>query len=466
MIISKQNRRVIYENLFKEGVMVAKKDFNAPKHEELDVPNLEVIKALQSLTSKGYVKTQFSWQWYYYVLTAEGVEYLREWYISTRHLIWAVSFMIRRSTGFTSLVRLSLRLTASPFVPVPLKSGLVAKVHIAHQEVIARSTAAGTMEERRTVPLASSDLNLQAWVVELLESRFWRMGPGLIIRDDPGSVGFIAAHIRSSSHRINEFKPTPEKPFVLGLPTGSSPIPTYKHLIKLVKDGKLSFQNVVTFNMDEYVGLSRGHPESYHTFMFRELFSHIDIPSSQVNILDGNVKDLIGECKKYEAKIKAYGGIELFLGGIGEDGHIAFNEPGSSLTSRTRIKTLAYDTILANARFFNNDIDAVPRMALTVGVGTVLDSREVVVVVTGQRKSLALSKAIEGGVNHLWTLSALQMHPWALIVVDEDATAELRVKTVKYFKSIERVQEEVEEAHAKLRTQGLEDGDGQVGSME
>ena len=154
------------------------------------------------------------------------------------------------------------------------------------------------------------------------------------------------------------------------------------------------FKNVVTFNMDEYVQLPEDHPESYHTFMFREFFSHIDIPPAQVNILNGNAKDLIGECNAYEAKIKSYGGIELFLGGIGEDGHIAFNEPGSSLASRTRIKTLAYDTILANARFFGNDISKVPRMALTVGVATVLDSREVIVVVTGQRKALALSKAI------------------------------------------------------------------------
>ncbi|KAA1479009.1 Glucosamine/galactosamine-6-phosphate isomerase [Dentipellis sp. KUC8613] len=272
----------------------------------------------------------------------------------------------------------------------------------------------------------------------------------LIIRDDKTDVGeYIGNYI---AKRIHDFKPTPERPFVLGLPTGSSPIPTYKHLIQLVKEGKLSFKNVVTFNMDEYVGLPQDHPESYHTFMFREFFSHsaFDIPPEQVNILNGNAVHLINECKKYEEKIKSYGGIELFLGGIGEDGHIAFNEPGSSLNSRTRIKTLAYDTILANARFFNNDISAVPRMALTVGVATVLDAREVVVIVTGQRKSVALSKAIEEGINHLWTLSALQQHPWALIVADEDATAELRVKTVKYFKSIERVQEEVERAHAEL----------------
>ncbi|KAJ3770158.1 hypothetical protein FB446DRAFT_808947 [Lentinula raphanica] len=253
----------------------------------------------------------------------------------------------------------------------------------------------------------------------------------------------------------NDFAPTAEKPFVLGLPTGSSPIPTYKALIKLVKAGKLSFKHVVTFNMVEYVGLFQDHPESYHTFMFREFFSHVDIPASQVHILNGNTTDLIAECNAYEEKIKEYGGIKLFLGGIGEDGHIAFNVR-SSLASRTRIKTLAYDTILANARFFNNDISAVPHMALTVGVATVLDSREVVqvVVVTGQRKALALSKAIEGGVNHLWTLSALQLHPWALIVVDEDATAELRVKTVKYFKSIERVQDKVEATQRELKLKG------------
>lgn len=286
----------------------------------------------------------------------------------------------------------------------------------------------------------------------------------LIIRDDPAAVGdYVANYI---AKRINDFAPTAEKPFVLGLPTGSSPIPTYKALINKVKEGSLSFKHVVTFNMDEYVGLPRDHSESYHTFMFREFFSHIDIPPFQVNLLDGNAEDLIAECNAYESRIKQCGGIELFLGGIGEDGHIAFNEPGSSLASRTRIKTLAYDTILANARFFNNNIAAVPRMALTVGVATVLEAREVVVVVTGQRKSLALSKAIEDGVNHLWTLSALQLHPWALIVVDEDATAELHVKTVKYFKSIERVQDEVEERQAELKARGRTEHQGQVGSME
>lgn len=278
----------------------------------------------------------------------------------------------------------------------------------------------------------------------------------LIIRETPTDVGaYIGAYI---TKRINNFKPTAEKPFVLGLPTGGSPIPTYKYLIQQVKDGKLSFQNVVTFNMDEYVNLPQDHSESYHTFMFREFFSHIDIKPENVHILNGNAPNLIAECNAYEEAIKAHGGIELFLGGIGEDGHIAFNEPGSSLASRTRIKTLAYDTIIANSRFFGGDLNKVPRMALTVGVATILEAREVVIVVTSQRKSLALSKAIEEGVNHLTTLSALQLHPWSLIVADEDATAELHVKTVKYFKSIERVQDEVEANQAALN--------GQVGSTD
>ncbi|KAG9938374.1 glucosamine-6-phosphate isomerase, partial [Aureobasidium melanogenum] len=151
------------------------------------------------------------------------------------------------------------------------------------------------------------------------------------------------------------------------------------------------------------------------------------------------VPQLHAECIAYEEKIKRAGGIELFLGGIGPDGHIAFNEPGSSLTSRTRVKTLAYDTIVANSRFFGGDIAKVPRMALTVGVQTVMDAREVVIIITGSHKALALQKCIEGGVNHMWTLSSLQMHPHAMIVADDDATLELQVKTVKYFKSIEQV---------------------------
>ena len=174
--------------------------------------------------------------------------------------------------------------------------------------------------------------------------------------------------------RINEFNPTEDRPFVLGLPTGSTPIGTYKALIKLYQEGKVSFKNVVTFNMDEYVGIPENHPESYHSFMWNNFFNHVDVKKENVNILNGNAEDLEAECQRYEDKIKSYGSIHLFMGGIGPDGHIAFNEPGSSLTSRTRVKSLTTDTIIANSRFFNNDINQVPKTALTVGVGTVREA--------------------------------------------------------------------------------------------
>lgn len=213
-------------------------------------------------------------------------------------------------------------------------------------------------------------------------------------------------------------------------------------LVRKYKAGEVSFENVVTFNMDEYVGLPRDDPNSYHSFMWKHFFSHVNIHPSNVHILDGNAASPEAECDAYEEAIKAAGGIDLFLAGIGEDGHIAFNEPGSSLASRTRVKTLAYDTILSNSRFFDNDVSRVPRMALTVGVQTVLEAREVVVIILGARKALALQKCVEQGVNHMWSLSCLQLHPHPMIVVDEDATLELQVKTVKYFKSIEKVARE------------------------
>ncbi len=238
--------------------------------------------------------------------------------------------------------------------------------------------------------------------------------------------------------KINAYKPTPEKPFVLGLPTGSSPIGTYTELISLVKKGELSFKNVITFNMDEYVGIPKDHPQSYHRFMFDNLFNHIDIPKENINILNGNAADLEKECAAYEKKIESYGGIHLFLGGIGPDGHIAFNEPGSSLKSKTRVKTLTYDTILANSRFFENDINKVPKTALTVGVDTVMQAQEVVIIVNGYNKARALQKVVEEGVNHMWTVSVLQLHPKGIIVCDEDATMELKVGTVKYFTDIEK----------------------------
>ena len=239
------------------------------------------------------------------------------------------------------------------------------------------------------------------------------------------------------ARRINDFCPNESKPFVLGLPTGSSPLGMYKELIKLNGQKLVSFKNVITFNMDEYVNLPQDHPESYHCFMWNNFFSHIDIPRENVNILDGNAKDLQAECEKYEEKMKKVGGIQLFVGGIGPDGHIAFNEPGSSLSSRTRVKTLTQDTIIANSRFFGGDVNKVPKTALTVGVGTVMDAKEVIIIVNGHNKARALMNAVEGSVNHLWTISALQLHPRGIIVCDEDAVIELKYGTVKYFKDIE-----------------------------
>jgi len=236
---------------------------------------------------------------------------------------------------------------------------------------------------------------------------------------------------------INEFSPSKDKPFVLGLPTGSSPLGAYKELIKLNKKGLVSFKHVVTFNMDEYVNLPRDHSESYHSFMWNNLFSHVDIQKENVNILNGNAPDLEAECAAYEEKMKQLGGIRLFVGGIGPDGHVAFNEPGSSLASRTRVKTLTYDTIVANSRFFGNDTNKVPKTALTVGVGTVMDADEVLIIVNGHNKASALRHAVEGSVNHMWTISALQMHPKGIIVCDDEATIELKVGTAKYFKDIE-----------------------------
>jgi len=258
----------------------------------------------------------------------------------------------------------------------------------------------------------------------------------LIIQPESSSVAKWSANY--IAHKISEACPTPENPFVLGLPTGSTPLGTYIELIKLYKDGKVSFQHVITFNMDEYVGIEKNHPQSYHTFMWDNFFNHIDIIPSNVNLLDGNAPDLRMECSRYEAKIKAVGGIDLFLGGVGADGHIAFNEPGSSLTSRTRDKALNTDTKIVNSRFFNNDVNQVPKIALTVGVGTIMDAQEVLILVTGHNKARALHKAVEGAINHMWTISALQLHSHGMIVCDEDATIELKVGTYKYFKEIEK----------------------------
>lgn len=240
------------------------------------------------------------------------------------------------------------------------------------------------------------------------------------------------------ANRIIEYQPTAEKPFKLGCPTGSSPLGLYKELIAKYEAGELSFKNVVTFNMDEYVNLDENHPESYHSFMWNNFFSHIDIRPENVHILNGNAPDLQKECQEYEEAIEACGGIDLFMGGVGPDGHLAFNEPGSSLTSRTRIKTLTTDTIIANSRFFDGDLSKVPTQALTVGIGTVMDAKEVLLVCNGHHKARALKHIIDGDISHKWTASMLQMHPKAIVVCDEAACDELTVGTYKYYLDKER----------------------------
>ncbi len=240
------------------------------------------------------------------------------------------------------------------------------------------------------------------------------------------------------AEKINTANPTDEKPFKLGCPTGSSPLGLYKHLIKMYQEGKVSFRHVITFNMDEYVGLPEEHPESYHSFMWNNFFNHVDIQKENVHILNGNAADLKAECAAYETAITAAGGIDLFIGGIGPDGHLAFNEPFSSLSSRTREKSLTTDTIIANSRFFGGDVNLVPKTALSVGVGTVMDAKEVLIVCNGHNKAVALQHAIEESVSQKWTISALQLHPHAIIVCDEAATDELKHGTYKYFKDIEK----------------------------
>ena len=258
----------------------------------------------------------------------------------------------------------------------------------------------------------------------------------LIIKKDYDMLSDWAAEY--VINRILSFHPTPSRPFVLGLPTGSTPLGLYVRMVSAYKEGRVSFRDVVTFNMDEYVGLPEAHPASYHSFMERNLFSQVDLQPDHIHLLNGNAPDLEAECRDYERLIAEYGGVDLFIGGMGVDGHIAFNEPGTSLGSRTHVQLLATSTLQANSRFFSYDAFQVPRKALTVGVATVMDAREVLVLASGHAKAHALWAAVEGPVSQQSSVSALQMHPQAVVVCDEAATDELRVGTYKYFKNVER----------------------------
>ncbi len=246
----------------------------------------------------------------------------------------------------------------------------------------------------------------------------------LLIKEESSVVAKWASKYIVS--KINDANPTPEKPFVLGLTTGSTPLATYKELLNSYNAGEVSFENVVTFNMDEFANLPIDHPESYYKFMWDNLFSHINIKPENAILLDGNADDLKKECDAYEQKIKEFGGINLLLSGVGVNGHLAYNDPGSSFTSRTREKPLSNEEIKANAHYFNNDINQVPKSALTIGVATIMDAHEIMVLITGKSKALALQKAVEGSVDKNWIISVLQQHKNCTIVCDKEATVELK----------------------------------------
>ena len=256
----------------------------------------------------------------------------------------------------------------------------------------------------------------------------------VIIKDSSLEGSVWAAHY--IARRINEKAAVSDKPFVIGLCTGSTPIETYAELIRMVRAGEVSFKNVISFNMDEYVGLPEDHPESYHSFMHKYLFDHIDEPAENIHILNGNAPDPVLECKQYEEAIVKAGGFDLFLGGVGEDGHIAFNEPFSSLSSRTRVVTLTRDTREVNSRFFGGDWKQVPAQAMSVGVATVLSAREVVILAFGSKKARAIKDAVEGPVSHYCTISGLQNHPAGTVVCDEQSVGELKVSSYRYFKAV------------------------------
>ena len=221
--------------------------------------------------------------------------------------------------------------------------------------------------------------------------------------------------------------------FILGLPTGSTPIGVYESIIRLNTD----FTNVTTFNMDEYIGLPPTHYQSYHYFMKDKLFNHINIDPTNINIPDGMADNIKLECHNYEKKIKDSGGIDLFLCGIGSDGHIAFNEPGSSFNSLTRVKTLTSQTVNDNSRFFKN-INQVPNTAITVGIKTVMNSREIIIMASGLNKANAVQKSIEGHITNQFPCTITQSHPNAIFVIDSEAASELKYKTCKYYLDLQK----------------------------
>jgi len=214
---------------------------------------------------------------------------------------------------------------------------------------------------------------------------------------------------------------------VIGFATGSTPLGLYKELIRMHREDGLDFSKITTFNLDEYVGLSPTHPQSYHYFMWENLFKHINVDPRNVHIPDGMVDedDIDVHCEWYEKRIKEVGGIDLQILGIGANGHIAFNEPGSSLGSRTRIKTLTEETRKDNARFFNNNIDEVPRYAITMGIGTIMEARALLLLASGKSKADAIRMTVEGPITAMVPATIVQMHRRATLVLDKEAASKL-----------------------------------------
>lgn len=228
---------------------------------------------------------------------------------------------------------------------------------------------------------------------------------------------------------------------VLGLATGSTPLALYRQLIELNKTGDISFKQVITFNLDEYLGLTSDHPQSYRQFMNQHLFDHVDINASNTHVPPGDAADPYAACLEYELAIKQAGGIDLQLLGIGRNGHIGFNEPSSSLASRTRIKTLTRETINDNARFFSED-EYQPHLSITMGIGTILDSKKVVLLATGDNKAQAIKAMIEGPLTAACPASALQLHPSATIIIDQAAASALTDQA--FYKHIEQENQKLE----------------------
>lgn len=231
---------------------------------------------------------------------------------------------------------------------------------------------------------------------------------------------WAAAYVKE---KIHAFRPTAEKPFVMGLPTGGTVVDFYANLRLFYKEHLLDFRHIVTFNMDEYVGLPQDHPQSYHSYMRQNLFSEVNIPPENTHILDGQAANLPLECAQYERAIRQAGGIHLFLGGVGRNGHIAFNEPGSSFDSRTRPVNLTAATIQANSRFFLNDVHRVPTQALTVGIGTILQAQELLFLASGPSKAGAVAQLCKPGLSEACPLTALKLHPHATLLADSAACA-------------------------------------------